>query len=194
MRLGILGGTFDPIHLGHLLLARFSADFLALDEILFMPAAVPPHKEVDSVSASPDDRWKMTELALEGTADFTASLLEIERSGPSYTVDTLHQLHRLRPHCSFYWIIGADNVAPMHTWYQTHEILQLCTVVAGARTTFAKEPGDDVLEEQIVRLETPLIELSSTQIRRRVQEGLSIRFMVPAPVEEYIHQKGLYRT
>jgi nicotinate-nucleotide adenylyltransferase len=194
MRLGILGGTFDPIHLGHLLLARFSAEALGLDQVLFVPAAVPPHKEAASIWATPADRWHMTELALEGTADFSASCLELERSGPSYTVDTLRQLHHLRPDCTLYWIIGSDNVAPMHTWYRPHEILALCTVVAGARTTREQHQGDPTLAARIVQLETPLIELSSTQIRRRVQEGRPIRYMVPPSVEAYIQEKGLYRA
>ena len=192
-RLGILGGTFDPIHIGHVLLAQAVREELALDQVLFVPAADPPHKEAEPPLAPAAQRWAMVELALESFPSFKGSRIELERPGKSYMYDTLQQLRALHPHTQLFLIIGADNIAPLSTWHKPQGILDQCTVVAGSRITTALDP-DPVLAAQLLQVETPLIELSSTRIRQRLAAGCSIRYMVPEKVEAYIAEKGLYRS
>lgn len=192
MKLGLMGGTFDPIHCGHVLLAQFVREALALDRVLFVPAADPPHKDSRRLGAGAEDRWRMVELAIAGLPAFEASRLELDRPGKSYTVDTLRLLRRAHPEAALYLLIGADNVPLMDTWYDPEGIFELCTVVAGARSG-ASAGGDPGLMQRVWRVETPLFEFSSTQIRDRQRRGMPIRYLVPGPVEEYIRQKGLYR-
>ena len=190
-RLGVLGGTFDPIHIGHVLLAQFAGEGLGLDQVLFVPAADPPHKE--QCAASAEDRWAMVELAIEGFPSFAASRLELERAGKSYTIDTLRDLHRAHPETQLYLIIGADNVAPFSTWHNPQGILDLSTVVAGTRLS-PREEADPELERHLVHIDTPVVQFSSTQIRQRLSQGLPIRYLVPEKVEEYIRRQGLYQA
>ena len=190
-RLGIIGGTFDPIHCGHLLLATFVAEQLRLGRVLFVPAADPPRKDHRSDLAPAEDRWQMVRRAVAGVPGFEASRLELDRPGKSYTVDTLRQVRSQEPDSSLYLIIGRDNVSDMATWQDPEGILELCTVVAGSRVV-AQRPAQAELAARILSLETPVIDLSSTAIRRRVAGGLPIRWMVPPPVEDYIGQQRLY--
>jgi len=192
-RLGILGGTFDPIHIGHVLLAQAVQEQIPLDQVLFVPAAAPPHKQTEPPLASAADRWAMVQLAIESFPCFQGCRIELERPGKSYTFDTIRQLRALHPQSQLYLIIGADNIAPLPTWYKPQGILDLCTVVAGSRITAALD-ADPALAAQLLQVDTPLIELSSTQIRQRLAAGFSIRYMVPEKVETYIVEKGLYKT
>ena len=130
-RVGLIGGTFDPIHNGHVLPALFTRETLAPDEVVFIPAADPPHK--DSTHAQADQRMDMVEMAIAGVDGFSASRIELDRPGKSYTVDTLRQLHADHPQSAFFLIIGSDNVAQMSTWHDPFGIMDLCTVVAGKR-------------------------------------------------------------
>ncbi len=188
-RIGIVGGTFDPVHNGHILLALFAREAISLDEIVFVPSADPPHK--DGTRASADARLAMVECAIEDLDHFSASRIELDRAGKSYTVETLRQLRAQRPDGDFYLIIGADNVAQMATWYDPAGILALCTVVAGSRLA-AEAHVDPNLAQHMRFIDTPLIELSSTQIRQRLHDGLPVRAMIPEKVERYIREKGLY--
>ncbi len=188
-RIGVIGGSFDPIHHGHLLLARFALEQIPLDEVLFMPAADQPLKQ--GACAPAEERWTMVELAVAACADFAASRLELDRPGKSYTVETLRLLHRLHPHAALFFIIGADNIAQLYEWHDLEGIFAQCTVVVGAR------PGEVASDDRklLARLhfiDSPLIELSSTEIRARRAAGLSIRYMVPEAVESRILAKGLY--
>ena len=186
-RIGVIGGTFDPIHHGHLLLARFALEQIPLDEVLFIPAADQPLKQ--GAYAPAEERWAMVELAVADCADFAASRLELDRPGKSYTVETLRLLHQRHPRTELFFIIGADNIAQLDAWHDLEGIFAQCTVVVGAR------PGEVAgCAPRLRFIETPLIELSSTEIRTRRAAGLSIRYMVPEAVEAHILAKGLYAT
>ena len=191
-RLGIMGGTFDPIHAGHLLLARYLSEHIGLDRVLFIPAADPPHKEsrADDILAV-EERWKMVCLALDGADEFEPSRLEMDRPGKSYTVDTLRELRRLHPGSELFLLIGADNIPDMSTWHDPHGILEHCTVVAGSRRT-RSAAGDAEFDEHVSVVDTPVIEISSTEIRERLRTGLSVRWLVPDAVEAHIRQRNLY--
>jgi len=190
-RLGIIGGTFDPIHTGHILLALFALERIPLDRVLFIPAADPPHKEARQDLATAEDRWAMVELAIAGLPCFQACCIELERPGKSYTFDTLRQLRAAYPDTDLYLIIGEDNVAQLSTWHNPLGILGLCTVVAGSRIT-ADLDADSELVKRIVTVDTPLFQISSTDIRRRLAQGRPVRYLVPEKVEAYIREKGVY--
>lgn len=189
-RLGVLGGSFDPIHSGHVLLAQFVRERVALDRVLFIPAADPPHKLECLAPAA--DRLAMVELAIQDFPYFQTSRLELERPGKSYTIDTLRHLRAAWPDSHLYLIIGTDNVAQLSTWHDPHGILELCTVVAGSRLA-DQEGADPELVARMVFVDTPVIQFSSTQIRQRLGQGLPIRYLVPEAVEAYIRQRGLYQ-
>ncbi len=191
-RLGIVGGTFDPIHHGHLLLARFVSEKMDLDKVLFIPAATPPHKDHRDDIAPSACRWAMVELALEGIDDFEASRSELDRPGRSYTVDTLRQLRFDHPDDEFFLIIGTDNTHDLSNWHDPESILGLCTVVAGSRTLDSGDPGPDTIGAQVHVVDTPVIDISSTQIRRRIRAGLPVHSMMPENVAAYIHERRLY--
>ena len=190
-RIGILGGTFDPIHSGHVLLARFVLEALTLDRVLFIPAADPPHKSAGVTPAA--HRVDMVHLAVDGLDRFAVSRIELEREGPSYTVDTLRQLRRLHPEDELFLIIGADNVSDMATWYDPEGILEQATVVAGTRLGVGADV-DAALAARIRRVDTPVFDVSSTRVRQRVRAGLSIRCLVPDAVERYILDHHLYEA
>ena len=188
-RLGILGGTFDPVHCGHLLLARYVLEALALDRVLFVPAAEPPHKS--EVPTLPGHRWRMVCAAVEGHDRLEASDLELRRPGVSYTVDTLRRLRDERPEAERFLIIGADNVPELDDWHDPEGILDLATVVAGTRVESEALPSG-AFADRIDRVDTPVFDISSTEIRRRVRAGRPVRCLVPESVERYIADHGLY--
>lgn len=190
-RLGVMGGTFDPIHVGHVLLALWARERLSLDRVLFVPAADPPHKEARPDLAPAADRWAMVERAIAGFPGFAASRLELDRPGKSYTVETLQTLRIEYPDSRLYLVIGEDNVAQLPTWHDPRTILELCTVVAGTRAS-AGLAGDAELARQVILLDTPVFEVSSTEVRRRLAAGKPVRYLVPDAVLDYIAARGLY--
>jgi nicotinate-nucleotide adenylyltransferase len=190
-RVGILGGTFDPVHVGHVLLAGYIRERLPLDEVVLIPAADPPHKCPRADMASAEDRWNMVCAAIDAVSGLSASRLELERTGKSYTADTLKQLRAAHPDWELFLLIGADNVGQIPGWHAPSEILSLCTVVAGTRPD-AAAAADAPICDSIVRVATPAFEVSSTDIRRRLCRGLPIRYLVPEGVEEYVRARGLY--
>jgi len=195
LRVGVLGGTFDPVHVGHVLLAVFMRELVPLDQVVFMPAAVPPHKAQRPGMATAQDRWEMVRRAIGPVEGLVASRLELDRPGPSYTVDTLALLKASHPQWRLFLVIGEDNLDQISSWHRPDQILSRCTVVAGTRSMEARQSGEGVSwGQRIRRVATPGFDVSSTQIRERVRRGRSIRYLVPEEVEQYIRRHGLYRT
>jgi nicotinate-nucleotide adenylyltransferase len=198
MRLGIFGGTFDPVHYGHLLLAESCRETLSLDEVWFLPAARSPHKP-RAVMADDRDRLAMVELAIAGHPAFRASPLELDRGGASYTVDTLQQLREEDARRELFLLVGADSLIDFPTWRSPERILELATVVAVNRGRSTVETGPLVRAlgnaalARIRLIDMPGIDISATDIRERVAAGRSIRYLTPRSVEAYIHQHALYR-
>lgn len=187
-KIGLLGGTFNPPHLAHLIMANEVADKLGLDEVRFMPNAVPPHKVKDG-DATAAERLEMTRLAIADNPRFTLEPFEIERGGVSYTYETMMLLTAREPDVQFYFIIGGDSIDDLHTWYHIDELVQLVHFVGVAR------PGHLGTTTYPVELvEAPLIDLSSTLIRKRLQQGLTTRYLLPDKVAQYIREEGLYGT
>ena len=198
-RIGILGGTFDPPHIGHLWLATLAADSLDLGRVLLMPAARPPHKRSRPVSNAAD-RVMMTRLAITGDPLLDLSLIEMERPGPSYTVDSLLELRSsLGADTGLVLIMAADSFAQIDTWREADRLLELAEWAVGPRPG-AEMPDRAALlerfgpaESRIHLLDGPSLDVSSSEIRRRVAAGRSIRYLVPRAVAELIADRGLYR-
>jgi nicotinate-nucleotide adenylyltransferase len=198
-KLGIMGGTFDPIHNGHLATVEFVRKKLGLEKVLFIPAYVAPHK-IGGEFAPADERYKMTELAINSNPYLELSDMELRRQGVSYTYDTVVALQeQYGSEYELFFIIGADSVAELASWHRVREIMQVCTFVAATRPGFALtvdkviETFGDLGEKRILWVDTPEVDISSTEIRERVKKGHSIKELVPKAVAEYIQQKDLYR-
>jgi len=197
-RLGILGGTFDPPHIGHLWLAALAADALGLDRVLFMPAAQPPHKGGRIVTKA-TDRLLMTRLAIAGEPTFELSPIEMERTGPSYTIDSVTELKRAYPDAQHFLVMASDSLAQIDTWREPDRLLAEVEWVVGPRGG-SQLPDRPALEarfganaRRIHLLEGPSLDVSSSEIRRRVAAGLTIHYLVPRDVEELILLRRLYR-
>ena len=197
-RIGVFGGTFDPPHAGHLWLATLAADTLGLDRVLWMPAAEPPHKR-DGIRTQVADRLLMTRLAIGENPAFELCALETERPGPSYTVDSVAELNDRYPDASLYLVMAADSLAQIDTWRRPDELLEQIEWAVGPRPA-AAPPHRSWIEERfgarasrIHLLDGPSLDLSSTEIRRRVAAGQAIRYLVPRDVERLIAERGLYR-
>ncbi|HZV04929.1 MAG TPA: nicotinate-nucleotide adenylyltransferase [Gemmataceae bacterium] len=201
MRVGIFGGTFDPVHTGHLILAEQCREQGRLDEVWFVPAAHPPHKDEPTLTRF-EQRVEMLALAIAGNPAFRIDELEKERPGPSYTVDTLAELRRRHPAHEFLLLIGSDTLLDLPHWHQPLRVLEQASLLVTTR------PGSPVLtavqlreqlhlpEQTPLRLEmieTPQIDISSRDLRRRAALGRSLRYFLPRAVECYIHDKRLYR-
>lgn len=201
MRLGIFGGSFDPVHYGHLLLAECAREQLALDEVWLMPAAVSPFK-VGRTQAPAKARLEMLELALAGSDHLRASPLEIDRGGVSYTVDTLAEIAARQPDAELYLLMGADALRDLPTWRESQRICELATPAVVRRGGSAQPDFSGlaaiVSAERIeairaAQVQMPLIELSSTDLRARAAAGQSLRYRTPRAVEKYIETHRLYQ-
>lgn len=197
-RLGIMGGTFDPIHYGHLVAAEMARSKFNLSKVLFIPSGTPPHKDRSDISAA-GLRFEMIERAIQDNPAFDISALELERKGPSFTVDTLRVLRRTWPGHELYFITGTDALREIFFWHEAEEILMMTEFIGAARPGF--DASDFLLQVQqehpetqgrIHYLEVPALAISSTDIRARVKRGQPIRYLLPEPVRHFIQQYGLY--
>ncbi|WLV23625.1 nicotinate-nucleotide adenylyltransferase [Aciduricibacillus chroicocephali] len=186
-KVGILGGTFDPPHNGHLLAAEQVRTALQLDEIWFLPAGMPPHKK--STATPAPMRLRMTELAIQSNCHFKVNGIELERSGPSYTIDTMKELKRNHPDSQFYFIIGADMIAYLPKWHKIDELSRLIEFAGVNRSGYSVET---VYPVHLVNI--PAFDISSTLVRKRIKEGMSVKYMVPDQVIQFIKEHQLYES
>jgi len=198
-RIGLMGGSFNPVHLGHVNLARAALDTGIVERVLFLPTGNPPHKKLEGL-ADKHDRLAMVRLAIEDEADMDVCREEVDREGVIYTVDTLGILKEKMPDSDFFYIIGADSLCALHTWRRPQELIRLCRFLVVMR------PGEDeeaTLEAargwraqgaEIEFLKARQMDISSTEIRRRAAQGLSLEGLVSGAVESYIRAHGLYGT
>ena len=187
MRLGIFGGTFNPIHLGHLLLAETSRETLQLDRVFFIPTGQPPHKQAYALLPGPV-RLTLIRQAIRGQPAFVASDIELRRVGVSYSIETVRLLHQRFPRAKLFLLIGSDMLAVR--WFAWEEIKRLCTVAVVHRPDAPQRRR----EVGVTWLTMPQIDIASSDIRRRLQSGRSIRYLVPLAVERYIIRHQLYRS
>ena len=197
MNTGILGGTFDPIHMGHLILAEEARAQLKLDEVLFVPTGQPWLKAERSITPA-FHRVEMVRRAIANNSCFKLCTLEIERPGPSYTVDTLLALgEELGTEGNFFFILGRDTLADLSLWKEPNKLIQMCRLVVAPRVNQSLdlnslEASVRGIKGSIIQLDMPAIGISSSAIRQRIPQGLSIRYLVPDDVEKYIAEQGLY--
>ena len=197
MRLGVFGGTFDPVHTGHLVAAETALEAADLDSVMFVPAGEPWLKDGEVVGTK-RDRMRMVELAIEGNDRFMPSDMELQRPGPTYSVDTLEELRNQRPGDQLFLIAGMDALADFGRWSRPQRVIELATLVGVAR------PGHGRLDRvqldgirpgaagQVIVAEGPLLDVSATDLRQRFIRGASVRYLVPEAVERYIYENGLY--
>lgn len=203
MKIGIMGGTFNPIHNGHLMLGEYAYRSFGLDQVWFMPNGNPPHKAGISASYSADIRARMTELAIQNVPYFRLEDYEVRRQEPSYSYQTLEHFKEIYPKDSFYFIIGADSLFDINKWMKPERILKICTILAAFR---GDKNNSKIMNQQIellknkygaetdIRLLTsPLMDVSSHELREMISKGKSISGLVPEAVEQYIQEHGLYR-
>ncbi len=196
---GILGGTFDPIHYGHLVLAEKAREAFQLEKVIVVPAAIPPHK-IGEVATEAQHRLKMVELAIKGSPWFEVSSVELNREGPSYSIDTIRELKKGYSDSETALIMGFDSLLELYSWKNYQSILAESKIITAFR------PGYPILKDgqnwpsflepyrsQILNLEAPLLDISSTWIRVELMFGRSVKYLVPDPVIDYINSKGLYR-
>ena len=188
-KVGIFGGTFDPIHLGHLITAQSVKEIRNLDKIIFIPAYISPHK-TDAKPSSPEDRLNMIKIAVDGIPFFDCSDIEVNKGGISYTIDTLRELKKYYDKIEF--IIGYDNIFTFHTWKEPDEIFKLADVIVLKRKSSHPPQFEDKYFRQAIFVQTRGIEISATDIRERVKSGMPINFLVPTKVMEYIYNHKLY--
>lgn len=183
-KIGIFGGTFDPIHHGHLILAREALEILALETVIFIPAAASPHK-LDNVFAPAEARLEMLRVAIEGEAGFELDSIELRRPAPSYAFDTVLAFHQTKPDTEFFYLIGEDNVDRLPTWHRFPELAKMVQFVILARSGLKSEHPYRTIRKHL--------DISATTIRNRVATGQSIRYLVPLNVEKIIRDLQLYR-
>ncbi|PYF08792.1 nicotinate-nucleotide adenylyltransferase [Ureibacillus chungkukjangi] len=187
-KVGIIGGTFNPPHIGHLIMANEAFDALSLDEVRFMPNAIAPHKQLAD-DASMENRLEMVKIAIKPYEHFKIETIELALGGVSYTYNTIVELLKREPDVQFYFIIGGDMIDSLHTWYKIDELVRLVQFVG------LKRPGTKSATTYDVKIvEAPEIDLSSTLIRGRLKTGSTLQFLLPDGVESYIRREGLYGT
>ena len=191
MKLGLLGGMFDPIHIGHLRAAEIVREALALDEVVFVPAGRPPHR--GQPAAAGIDRYAMVALATAADRAFVPSDVEIAREGPSYTVETVALIRQQRPGVEVVLIVGSDNLPMIADWREPERLLELCTVAVVERPGSAPAPAGTLPAGRLHRVEGTTLPIASRDLRERIRGGRSVRHLVPDGVADYIEKRGLYR-
>lgn len=198
-KIGIMGGTFDPIHIGHLILGEKAYEQLGLEKVLFMPAGNPPHKRNRSGRATDDQRVEMVRRAIEGNPHFELSLIEMNEEGFTYTYRTLENLKAMHPDTDYYFIIGADSLYDFDCWREPYRICQAGIIVAATRNHIAMDDLDAEIQRlsrkydgKFLRLDTMNIDVSSQMLRQWVREGKSLRYYVSDHVADYIKEKSIY--
>ena len=199
MRIGLMGGTFDPIHIGHLILGETAYEQLKLDKVVYMPAGNPPHKRHREGRASNEERFRMVSLAIEGNPHFEISDFEMTEDGYSFTYRTLETFRKLHPDRDYYFIIGADSLFDFDLWRNPQRIADACTLVVATRNHTPHEKLDEQIahvreryKASIVRLDSENIDCSSNMLRSYVAENRSIRYYVPESVRHYILEHHIY--
>ena len=198
MNIGVLGGTFDPVHIGHLVVAEEARLKLGFREVLFVPAGQPWLKLDRNITVAVH-RVEMVRRAIADNPHFTLCTLEVKRPGPSYTVDTLRMLReQLGDEASFFFILGRDTLAELPSWKEPKKLVQLCRLVVaprlGSKDLKHLETSIPGLLDKVIQLDMPVIGISSSGIRQRIAQGLSVRYLVPAEVEKYITEQKIYPT
>ena len=192
MQIGILGGTFNPVHYGHLVVAAEVVQELDLDKVIFVPSYLPPHKNDPDIAPS-QDRFQMCLLATQSHPSFSVSSLELERGGKSYSIETVKEfLNIYGKDSKLYFITGADTIREISTWKDIEELSQLCEFIVASRPGFPMDGIDKRVLKRTHLIKVPALDISSTEIRRRVREGRNIKYLVPEKVEEYIYEHKLY--
>jgi len=192
VKLAIMGGTFNPPHLGHLICAEEVYDHFKFDGMIFVPSARPPHKENSGI-VDPQHRYRMTLLAIQGNPHFEASSIELDRPGRSYSIETVREFKKKYGQDSrIYWIVGADSVLDMFIWKDVDELLSICSFIAINRPGYDLSKADPRFLEKVELFRVTAVDISASEIRRRVRQGKSIKYLVPPDVEDYIYENGLY--
>jgi nicotinate-nucleotide adenylyltransferase len=190
-----MGGTFDPLHIGHLFIAEAARVQCGLDKVLFFPNHLPAHAEGKSAHAPSEARWEMTQAGIENNAHFEASRVELDRRGLSYAYDTLQ--HFAADAVDLFFIIGSDSLADLLTWHRGAELFEMCHFIAAPRPGFDVNKGLAALSEsqraKVLLLEAPELQISSTEIRDRVRRDLPVRYLVPDAVERVMRRRHLYQ-
>lgn len=200
IKVGIMGGTFNPIHFGHLIIAENAFDYYNLNYVIFIPSGDPPHKKEQEI-ISKEHRLIMTSLGIEDNNHFDVSKIEVDKKGYSYTVETLLDFKKENPNNTYYFIIGSDSLFQLTTWKNSELLFTLCHFIVALREDYNLDEVKNVmleLEEQykakIHLLPMPIIEISSSEIRNRVKDGKTIKYFVPKDIEHYIYTNNLYKN
>ena len=192
-RIAVMGGTFNPIHYAHLISAEQVRAGLGYDKILFIPSARPPHKVADADIIEPEHRYQMVLLAIAENPHFEVSRIELERAGPSYTIETLKALKELYGETTeLAWIIGADSLIEYKVWKDFDEVLERCIMIATTRPNYNLNQVPLVIQKRVTTFPITGVDISATVIRERIRKGLSIQYLVPEGVQAYIEQGQLY--
>ncbi|WP_312811388.1 nicotinate-nucleotide adenylyltransferase [Sedimentibacter sp.] len=197
-KVGIMGGSFNPIHQGHLVVANEVLNIYNFDKIIFVPAGIPPHK--NGLKTNPWDRYIMTQIATVSNDRFAVSDIEVKRTGKSYTLETLIQFQEMYTDTEFYFITGTDAIIDIPNWHEPEKLLSLCKFIAVSRPGIDKEIIEkkikeikDTLNGHIELMQVPMLQISSTDIRERIKKGVSAKYLLPETVEQYIIKNNLYR-
>ena len=199
-KIGILGGTFDPVHIGHLILAQSAYEQLGLEKVIFIPSGKPPHKLNRADGASDGERLEMTRLAIEENSAFELSDMEMDSDEPTYSYLTLKKLSEENPENDYYFIIGEDSLVDFTSWKNPKEIVKYCHIVAGIRPGSTDEKIEEIIEKtkkavggDYIHIKSPALEISSREIRQKIRENRFVKYFIPDRVFDYIMKNGIYK-